>query len=256
MTEISSQVDQAYLAYEKAERDLRRIKNLFKDTVATLEQLQDATSAFEIALENKKIAEFNKQYSKITAPSDGRIISRLAEEHELISPGMPVIIFSEGGREEWVVKAGLSDRDIVKIKIGDKSEAVFDAYPEKVFKANVSKISEMADPLSGTFTVEVKVDAQNERLINGLVAKIIIHPLDKQSVSMVPTEAITQADGDNAFVYVVEKSDTTAKKLPVKIGYVENDFVAIVEGLDGSCDVITEGASYVKEGSKVTIEGK
>ena len=91
MTEISAQVQQAKLAYDKAERDLTRVKNLYADTVATLEQLQDATSAYNAARENKNIADFNLLYSRILAPDNGRIVAKLAEVSEMIGPGMPLL---------------------------------------------------------------------------------------------------------------------------------------------------------------------
>src|SRR6478752_6280610 len=42
LTEIDGSLQQAQLAYEKASRDLQRLTNLFNDSVATLEQVQNA----------------------------------------------------------------------------------------------------------------------------------------------------------------------------------------------------------------------
>src|SRR4030095_8365365 len=42
LTEIDASLQQAQLAYEKAGRDLQRLNNLFNDSVATLEQVQNA----------------------------------------------------------------------------------------------------------------------------------------------------------------------------------------------------------------------
>ncbi len=254
MTEITAQVDQAKLVLEKAERDLKRIKSLFNDTVATLEQLQDATSAYEVALENSKIARFNQHYSHITAPANGKIIARLAEEHELVGPGMPVVVFIEQGKDEWVVKAGVSDKDAVKIKTGDKAEAFFDAFPGKAFPAYVSQIAEMVDPQSGTFEVEITVDPQQERLINGLVAKVNIESLNKQLVTLVPPEAVTETDGRKGYVYIVQAADTTARKVEITIAYLENNYIAVVEPINKFGSIITEGASYLEEGSKISIQ--
>ena len=254
MTEIAAQVDQAKLALEKAERNLKRIKSLYSDTVATLEQLQDATSAYKVALENRKIAEFNRQYSHITAPANGKIISKLAEEHELVGPGMPVLVFIEQGKDEWVVKAGVSDKDAVKIKAGDKAEAFFDAFPDKAFPAYVSQIAEMVDPQSGTFEVEITVNPLQERLINGLVAKVNIESLNEQLVTLVPPEAVTEADGRKGYVYVVEAADTTAKKVEITIAYLDNNHIAVIEPINSLGTTITEGASYLEDGTKINIQ--
>lgn len=253
MTEIASQVSQAQLAYEKAERDLERVKKLYKDTVATLEQFQDATSAFDAAMENLKIAEFNKRYSTITAPADGKIIAKLSEEHELVGPGMPVLVFSQQGDNEWVVRTGISDKDVIRLKNGDKAITELDAYPGIQFPAVVTQISEAADPMSGTFEIEVSVNPQNERFVNGLVAKVKIEPQNTQLVTLVPPEAITEADGRKGYIYVVESSDTTAKKVPVTIAYLQNNNVAVIEQVNKLGKVITKGATYLEDGSKLNI---
>jgi membrane fusion protein, multidrug efflux system len=253
MTEISAQVSQAKLAFEKAERDLKRVKNLYRDTVATLEQFQDATSAYDAALETKNIAEFNQKFSYIIAPENGKIIAKLSEEHELVGPGMPVLVFTEQGPEEWVVKAGVSDKDIVKVRQGDKAEAFLDAFPNKIFTAYVSQVSQAADPQSGTFEIELTVNHGNERLVNGLVAKVKIESVNKQAVTLVPPDALTEADGKKAFLYVVEKDDTTAKKVPVTIAYLQNNAVAILEPVNKMGKVITQGAGFLEDRSKIKI---
>ncbi len=253
MTEIASQVDQAQLALEKAERDLLRVKNLYRDTVATLEQLQDATSAFEVARRNVNIAEFNKQYSRIKAPADGIVIATLAEEHELVGAGTPVVVFSESGSEEWVIKAALSDKDIVKVRKGDKAVAVFDAYPGKSFEACVSQLTETADPYTGTFEVELTVDPNNEKMINGLIAVVNIQAQNKQLVTLVPPEALIEAGGSQGYVYVLEQADTTAKKVQVTIAYLDNHYAAVHEPVNKMGLVITEGAAYLENGSKVSL---
>ena len=49
LSEIRAQVNQARIGMEKAERDLTRAGNLYRDSVVTLEQYQNAESAYELA---------------------------------------------------------------------------------------------------------------------------------------------------------------------------------------------------------------
>ena len=46
-------------------RDLQRVTNLHADSVATLEQVQNAGTALEVARQNQTIAQFNQQYSEV-----------------------------------------------------------------------------------------------------------------------------------------------------------------------------------------------
>lgn len=253
MTEISAQVQQARVAFDKAERDFKRSKNLYADTVITLEQLQNATSALDAALESKHIAEFNMRYSQIIAPANGKIISKLAEENELIAPGMPVLVFSEQGKDEWIIKTGLSDKDMVTINKGDKATITFDAFQGKEFKAQVTQLAELADKTSGTFEIELAIKPGDAKFINGLVATINISSSITHTVSLLPPDAVTEADGNRGYVYVVNPGNSTARKIPITISYIRNNEIAVLESLTNIGKVITKGAAYLEDGSKITV---
>ena len=59
---------------------LARVKNLYADSVATLEQLQNVQTAYDVSIESLKIAEFNQSYSKVIAPSAGIVVKQLMRE--------------------------------------------------------------------------------------------------------------------------------------------------------------------------------
>ena len=133
LSEIRANVNQAQIGYEKSKRDMARAKNLYRDSVATLEQFQNAESAFELAKAQKQIADFNLLFSQITAPSDGKIQKILVESNEMIAPGYPAILFAST-ESDWVVRSALTDKDIVKLSIGDSAQVTMDAFPGTFFQ--------------------------------------------------------------------------------------------------------------------------
>ena len=156
----------AKMERDKAERDLKRVQNLYRDSVATLEQFQDATTGYEVAKSALAIAKFNWQYASIYAPANGKILKRFAEANELVSPGTPVLLM-RNAQDGWVVKAGLADRDVVQVSIGDTARLSFDAYPRRLFSATVSEISGTASPMTGTYEVEMRVDPVEGDVVEG-----------------------------------------------------------------------------------------
>ena len=68
MAEINAQAQQAEEGLAKAKRDLQRAKNLYADSVATLEQVQNASTAVRLAEESIQIARFNQQDSEVRSP--------------------------------------------------------------------------------------------------------------------------------------------------------------------------------------------
>ena len=74
LTEINANVQQANEAVAKAERDLRRVTNLYRDSVSTLEQVQNITTVLSLSKQNQQIAQYNRSYSQIHAPNSGTIV--------------------------------------------------------------------------------------------------------------------------------------------------------------------------------------
>ncbi len=254
LTEIDAQVTQARNNFEKAQRDMERVKRLYADSAATLEQMQNATTGYEVASASFESAQFNRQYSTIIAPENGRILRRQVEEGELVGAGSPVFLFAgSGAGDGWVIRTGVADRDMVKLKIGDKAKMTFDAYPGSSFAATVTEIAGAADPVNGTFEVELKVEPGDKKLVTGLVAKAEIFPSGQPEMLVVPIEALAEADGEKACVYTLGEDGTSVKKLPVRTAGIFGDVVAVREGLQEGATVITRGTAYLTESSRVKV---
>jgi len=251
-SEIEAMVQQARSGYEKALRDFQRVSNLYQDSVATLEQKQDAETGLSVARSNLEIAEYNLKYSSITAPANGKILKRLAEINELVDTGRPVFIYgsTEGS---WRVRTGISDRDIVRLNYGDSAEVRFDAYRDERFRAVVSEISQSADPYTGTYEVELMLLPHNKKLIFGFVGDIRIFPKVTESFYLIPMEALTEADGREGTVYYVRPPENIARQIRVDIHRIIDGQVAVSRGLEDIPEVISEGSPYLRDGSIIEI---
>ncbi len=252
LSEIESQVEQARSAFEKVQRDLKRAENLYEDKAVTLEQLQNIRTAHQVAESRLEVAEFNLRYSEIHAPSKGQILRRLMEENEMASAGMPIFFFASTERD-WIVRAGVSDRDLVRLRLNDPAVLRFDAYPGETFQARVSEIAESSDPMTGTYEIELQVDTKDKKLVSGFVAQVDISPSSKEMYAVIPIEALVEADGRQGFVFTVDESTNRASRIPMTIGFLFEDKVAVASGLEDIAFVVTEGAPYLIEGTQVKI---
>ena len=156
LLEINANAEQAKIAYDKAVRDFIRAENLLKEGATTLEKKQNAETAMNMAKNSLEIARFNLQHSKIEAPDNGIVMKQFVKKNELVSSGYPVFLFGTSGKY-WKVKAGLSDRDMIKINPGDSAEVGFDAWPGVKFSAMVDQVGEMSNPYTGTYEAELIV---------------------------------------------------------------------------------------------------
>ena len=252
MVEIDAQVNQAKIGLQKAQRDYDRVKSLLDDQAATQTQFQDVTSALEAAQQQVTAAQFNQKLSKIFAPASGRILRKISDQGELITPFAPALILGTGS-SAYIVELGLTDKDIVKIKNGNNATVELDAYPGEKFNATVSQIAQTVNPASGTFEVQLTLSPTNKKLISGFVAKGIIHSGSGSSGLVLPVSAVVESDGPKAVVYLYDAKTHTVSRKEVIIGKIGNDFLELKSGISQNDLVVVQGGGFLSDGEKVKL---
>jgi membrane fusion protein, multidrug efflux system len=254
LTEIDAMVSQAKNSLEKTKRDLERGQRLLKDSAATLEQIQNLQTAFDVADESFRIASFNRQFSTIRANTSGKVIRKFVNEGELINGGMPVLTINSAANNDWIVRIGLPDVDWVRVKKGDKAQIYTDAYPNDYFDGDLNVINEGADLVNGLYQAEVRVKPGNKKLASGLFAKVEIIPSAKKKLQSVPIESIVEGQGKKAFVFVVKPDKKSVQKVSVTVAFLQDKSAFILGGLTNVNEVVTSGSAFLTENSVVKPE--
>ena len=252
--EIDAQVLKAQRALQKAERDLERIEKMYADSAATLENVQDLTTLVQVTKADLDVATFNQEYAKIVSPVSGRIIRRMAEPNELVSPGQPVFMVSSNNQTITVVKASISDKDLNRVNYNDPAAILFDAFPGDTLSGKLIQIAENADPMTGTFELEIAVNATGKRLRNGYVGRIMLLPRQQKHFYKIPISAVVEGNKNKLKIFIPH-NDTIAKEIEVIPFYITSDFIAVNknEALNLK-KVITAGAPYLTNGDRIKIQ--
>jgi RND family efflux transporter MFP subunit len=248
LSEVKAQVNQAEIALDKSKRDLARAENLHRDSVVTLEQYQDAQSAYELAKARKKVADFNLQHSRIIAPANGKVQKLMAEENEMIAPGYPVVLFASTDGD-WVVRAAISDKDIVRISLGDSAHITMDAFPGTQFKAMVTEVGTIADPYTGSFEVEMALYRPVQQFRTGFFCRAVIYPPATGRSPAVPLVSLLEAQDNLASIYLWNGEKAVRKR--IRTGRIQNGMVVVEQGLRAGDLVVTDGAKFIRSGSQV-----
>ncbi len=251
-TEVEAVATQAKFSLEKAQRDQQRVQNLYADSIVTLEQLQNSITAVDVAKKSLQIAEFNLAYTEIRSPIDGKVITKLMHEGEITGPGIPVYYIMGVQKADWKIMAGLTDKNWGSIKKGDKANITLDAYPGWTVEGNVKRLSDVANPLSGTLDAEISIPSKDKRIAAGMLAHIEITPTLSQQFPMVPIEALVSSNGRTGVVYIPK--DGKAEKRVIQIQEFQGERIAVLSGLEGVNEVITAGSGFLEDGDKIIIE--
>jgi RND family efflux transporter MFP subunit len=255
-TEIRAQVQQAEATHAKVSRDLDRVRKLHAEKIATASQQEDLETALEQAGAALTIARHNHEHAKITAPFSGRLARRFLEPEELIAPGTPagVLVNYE---PIIVAEVGVAARDIARVNIGDRAEASLDAFPGATFGGRVARRGVTADPISGTFKVEIDLENRDGRLLPGMVANVRLFanspsPANNGAV-LIPTAALVESDNARGHVFILENGH--ARRATVQLGEIMGENVVVTAGLKPGATIILAGANYLRDGARVAVKG-
>ena len=251
--EISAGLMQSNLSVEKAQREYQRAVNLYKDSVYTLEQLQNIKTALDIAHKTKDAVAFNAHYSKIYAASDGFVSQKVASEGEVIGPGMPVLAINETHQNNnYLLKVGVTDREWAIINLGQTATVTLDGYADKKIEAFVFRKSQAADQSLGSFQIELKLKLTDIKPAVGMFGKAEISANQDENVNVIPYGSLVEADGDKAFVFTPDGANKV-RKIPVTISRFDNQQVYLKDGLEGVKEIVISNSAYLNEKSTIKI---
>lgn len=163
---------QARAQLEGARRNLQVIQELYTDRLPTKQQLELARMQYRTALEGVaaararldlllagareetvqaaraqveqargalEAAKAMTQYLTVKAPVSGRVILKIAEQGELVTPGLPIVRIANL-QTVWL-KVYVPEPNM-RVQLGDRAEVVVDAYPGKRFEGRVTEIAD------------------------------------------------------------------------------------------------------------------
>jgi RND family efflux transporter MFP subunit len=259
-TEINAQVTQAQLGFEKAQRDYNRVLHLYQDSVATLEQLQNAKTGMNIAEEQYKSAEFNRSHSQIHATSNGYVLRKLASEGQLVQAGTPIYETNGAQSGNWLLRVDLSNKQWAAIRQQDKASVEIESVAGKTFEGVVVRKTEGLNQSSGTFRADIRLTGPKpDAIAYGMFGKAVIQVGSANGIDRV---AGVSAKGNEA----AEKGRESAEKENGKSAAVASKGTAITTGNKGPWaipyDALMEGdgsTGYVfvtndnKTAKKITV---
>ena len=211
------------LAYENAQET-------YDITVAYLED--DLAAQEEIYAEaQEKWDEFSSHIdgNQVRAKYSGVITSVDLAVGDSLTTGATIATLYDVNEVSMTVT--LEEEDMTHIEAGGMANISFTAYPDDIFKAVVSEISDASSDSSGNTTYDVTVTLQGDvsKLFHGMTGDITFITKEMEEVMYVSNRAIIR-DGIKSYVKVKDAKGNI-KKTEVVTGFSDGVNVEIVEGL-------------------------
>ncbi|MBZ5489514.1 MAG: efflux RND transporter periplasmic adaptor subunit [Acidobacteriia bacterium] len=233
-------LDAAETAYAQAQEDLRNtqaLQNSAQQEVKAAEA-QVATSQKTMAGSEAdvQLQKANLQYTIITSPADGYVVSRDLEEGATVVPGLPIFTIAHSS-VIWV-SANIDEREIDGLKVGQPATITLRSAPNRKIPGRVARIAKEADPVTEEVVVDVAFAQQPSDIKLNETAEVYILKSEKAGASTLPRTAIVPAR-DGASVWTVTHGKL--QLLPISLGMTDKrGFVEILSGLSGSEPIVVQ----------------
>ena len=153
---------------------------------------------------------------------------------------------------------GVPDTTVRSVKLGEPVAVSVDAFPNRTFQAQISRIASAADPTTRNFEVEVAIPNRDHLLKAGMIGSLQLASAGdvKQEASvLIPLSSIVQSPDGKYGVFVVSPSGTgeVARLRTVEVGGVNGSDITVTSGLATGDRIITDGANLLKDGQRVEV---
>ena len=186
--------------------------------------------------------------AEVNAPLEGVITRYYVDLGQNLTQSTQLCEIAEISSVKVVVN--VTEKDLPKVKLGQKARFSNDAYPGKIFEGKVMKISEALDLTTRSSEVEIMADNAGNLLKPGMFARVKIILGVHENAKVVPKNALEQSM-EKYYVYLVTEGKAYRKE--VRPGLVFEEEVEILSGVESGGQVITIGWHNVNDGGDVEI---
>lgn len=203
-----------------------------------------------VAFVDASRAGMDYQSSPIKAPVDGTVTSFPFNVGATVSASMSVGKISSTGTLE--IKTNVAERFLSRVKMNQKAELIFDAYPGVVFSAKLVEIDPILDTNTRTLGIKLIVTPSDSRLRAGMYARIKLITDTRKNTIVLPSNVVVTRNEEDV-VYIIDSVTNIVKASPVKKGIRVDDKQEIEQGIAPGDLVVIKGQSLLSDGSKVNV---
>lgn len=271
-------LEEVQVRLAEAERNLRRTEQLRKDKLVSelqLDQAQSEAAAINARLEalrsEVQVAEGTVRVRAqelddllVRAPFEGVVVSKDAQPGEMVSPISAGGGFTRTGIATVVdmdsreIEVDVNEAFINRVKAGQKTEAVLDAYPDWVIPSHVINIVPTADRQKATVRVRIGFDTLEPRILPDMGVKVSFleerkdqnkdQPVASRPAVRIPAAAVIK-DGDTSFVWRVQ--DGEIERVAVGTGGERDGQIEVSSGINAGDVVVAAPVEGLSEGVRV-----
>lgn len=252
-TSIKNSFDMAHATRLQAEDAFKRMKQLHdKGSLPDIKWVE-AQSQLQQAVSAENIARKNLGDCNLYAPMDGVISEKNAEVGQNAAPGMPIAKLVT--TRVLNVKIAVPESEMAGIHIHQRARIQVQALDGRWFRGYVIEKGVIADPITRSYSVKIRVEGAADGLLPGMVSNVSLAKIASASANdaggsadiIIPASLVQLGDDNTNFVWVDEGGK--AVRRTIVLGEYMSSGVSIVSGLKPGDKLIVEGQQKVCTGT-------
>ena len=246
--QLTLQAAQTRAARGKAERDFKRQVELHDKGLVSAGAFEGLKFDLDNQVAADDIARLNLSYSTIRAPFAGIVSTRHIKLGQEIAVGAK--LFRVTDPTPLKASVFVPERELARLKPGQNASIAVDALAGRHFPATVRLVSPVVDAATATFKVTLEVNDPKGDLKPGMFSRVGIVFERRAEALTIPRLALLDTDGASN-VFIVNKGK--AEQRAIRTGLSSAGRIEVVEGLDGTEQVVIVGQNGLKDGNPVRV---
>lgn len=241
----STQLATSLAQLDNLKIELERVKALYQSGGVSKQQLDQLQTQYDVA---KKSADNLKDNIYLTSPINGIVTARNFDNGD-VAAGQPILQVMQINPVK--LKINIPESFYNNVKKGMQVTAKTEIFGAEEFSGTVSLIYPTIDPLTRTFTCEVKVNNANSKLKPGMFGRVELN-LGKAATIMVSDKAVVKQSGSND-KYIFVENNGVVEYRKVQLGRRIEDKIEVISGIADGENVVITGQSKLMDGTKVEV---
>jgi len=243
--EVKTNLELATRLYEKQEE-------LWEQNIGSEIQYLEVKNGKESLEARLATLERQLEMAQVRAPFNGIVDDIMVRQGEIAAPGMQLVRLVNLGTMR--VSARVSEAYLNSVKENDMVELRFASYPDMMLKSGITRLGEVIDQVTRTFTLEVILDNKDERLKPNMLTTVRITDYSENNALVVPTIILKEDfKGTFLFLLIAEGEKNIAQKVYVQRGITVQDQTMILNGINPGDNVIIRGYNLVSDGTPLKV---
>lgn len=181
----------------------------------------------------------------LSAPIAGVVVDRQVGPGQYVQAGSVTPQFTIADTSSVWLLANVRETDAGLVKLGQAVEVHVPAYPKQIFKARLTYVSAVVDPVTHRLPVRAEISNRDGALKPEMFANFRILTSDASESPAVPQSAVVY-EGAAAHVWVLG-ADGLLSLRAIRTGRSNNGLIEVLDGLKPGEQVVTKGGLFIDQ---------